>query len=275
MVIKKNPIFRTLCGLVGVAMVKKIIIYLIEKYALKKNNFVLNKKIKFVKSHFRTNDDEVNCQQKQVILDTQQFIERMIYKDENWNYIRFLSVYRAAMQSGSYILYEDNICDGLDSKYTVDGEGIIIHTHHLMDNWLCFYQDLLELDAYELAFDIVLYSVFTEIQIAFQYQDLGNRYRFMIRNNEEAVFECVYQGEFFHNLWSKPLQLELKKKYQLKLVVNKKEFFFFVNGDCIYSIKEVKPFITGNKLCLIFWNSDDKRSIECKVSNIHINELGV
>lgn len=256
-------------------MIKKAIIYLIDQCADIKKHYKTKRKFKYVRNHFAENSDSSNLKHKKRILNTQQFLNTMIYKDENWNYIKFLSDYRATMQTGFRILYEDNKCDGLNTKYRIYKEKVIVQTECLMDNWLCFYQDLPNLDGYEFGFDIIPYSVFTEIQIAFQYQDLGNRYRFMIRNNEEAVFECAYRGEFYHSLWSKPFQLGLRKKHHIKLIVRQKVFSFFVDGNCIYSIKEVKPFITGNKLCLIFWNIDDQRAIECEVSNLYVDELGV
>lgn len=205
--------------------------------------------------------------------DSEILMKQFIYKDEDWNYIKYLDDYRKQMRAGRELKLEDNLCHGERKKYRMEDNRLIVNTKALRDNWLCFILNDFNVGEYLFSFDAEIYSEFTELQIAFRYKNLGNRYRFMIRNNQEAVFECVYNGEFYHSLWQKPYHLELGKKYRISVAVLNKQFLFYIDDELFFSIKEKKQLVSGENLCLILWNKGNSAPIQCTLNNFKLEEI--
>lgn len=195
------------------------------------------------------------------------------YKDESWNYIKNLSEYRMKMSVGETVYYVDNPCQGDPEKYTLclERNRLCVDTMSKKDNWLCFFLNGLNLKQYVLSFDIELATDFTEVQIAFCYKDLGNRYRFMIKNNTEAVFECVYNGEFYHNLRSIPYKLKHGDIKKITVIVLKDRFQFMVDNCCIFSVRESRQLVSGTDIGIILWNANDSAPIKCQISNLTLS----
>lgn len=212
----------------------------------------------------------LSVQKKYSCLD---LLEHITYKDESWNYIRYLADYRQQMQQGNIAVYEDNECYGLGYKYQLCNNSILVNSPSQSNNWLCFYFHQLHPTRYVLTFDIEIATEFTEIQLAFRYQDLGNRYRFMIRNNREAVFECVYRGTFYHSIRQIPYHLELGIKNRIQLVVLDHQYQFIINDMQIFSIKETVPLVSGQTMSIILWNEHNNSPIQCTISDISLIEL--
>lgn len=192
------------------------------------------------------------------------------YKDESWNYIKNLTEYRTKMQAGETVRYTDNFCQGDPEKYTLCLENglLIVDTLPSHDNWLCFFLNNLNLKQYVLSFDIKLDTDFTEIQVAFRYNNLGNRYRFMIKNNTDAVFECVYHGEFYHDLRIFPYKLNHSESKRITVAVLKDRFQFMINKHYIFTIRECRQLVHGTDLGIILWNANDSTPIKCQISNL-------
>lgn len=196
----------------------------------------------------------------------------LTYKDESWNYIHNLRSYQELLAKGSSPDWEDNDC--YSNKYSFDGNSIQARTEAMENNWLCFYINEELPDSYELSYDICIRSVFTEVQVAFNYIDLGNRYRFMIKDNKECLFEAVYEGDFLDSFTKVPYSLTLGLVHRICVRVTKNIYEFFVDGIKILGIKENNGvFINGNRVCLILWEKDDTSSIDCDISNISIRGM--
>lgn len=223
---------------------------------------------KFIELNFREKNTNIRLEKKEKIMDFYDFLNKMIYKDENWNYIKNLKEYLNSIYYNKRIEMIDN--DTELKKYEIKDNKLIANTGKIDNNWNCYYLKKYIPKNYELNYDFIVNSEFEEVQIAFRYKDLGNRYRFMVRNNKEVVFECVYHGIFYNKIIKKDFKFDLGKKYNFKLIVLDNNFFFYINDELIYSIKEYKKMVDGSDILLIFYNKDDKRNVSYEISNFEI-----
>ena len=198
--------------------------------------------------------------------------ELLVYKDENWNYIKNLTQYREMLAKGKEPDWEDNACES--GKYVIEGNCIKVRTEAVPDNWLCFFIDRELPSSYELSFDISVATEFTEVQAAFNYEDLGNRYRFMIKDNRTALFEAVYEGDFLGPFAEVPYSLKLNTKHRICVRVLENVYELLIDGEKVLAVSEDGgPAVGGGRACLILWNRDDAPEIDCEISDISIRGL--
>lgn len=198
--------------------------------------------------------------------------ELLIYKDETWNYIKDLRQYRKFLSKGKHPDWEDNTC--VSDKYEISEDAINVDAKAKADNWLCYYigQELPE--SYEISHDICIHNEFTEVQIAFNYADLGNRYRFMIKDNKTLRFEAVYEGDFLEPFAEVPFILSLGEPHRICVRVNGNRYGYYVDGKKILAVEEKgERSVKGNKSCLILWNEKDFSGITCEISNLTIRSF--
>ena len=85
------------------------------------------------------------------------------------------------------------------NKYVVNKEKKTIEISSQQsngENWLVFLIEHLA-ENYTLEFDYLPKYNICEFQLAFNYRDLKNRNRFLIMENEYAIFDCIKNGFFF------------------------------------------------------------------------------
>lgn len=231
----------------------------------------LRRKYDAVKRNFRISEYSQSIEESGLHLDNDEIIDSFIYKDETWNYIKNIHEYLKSISLGLPIKYEDNFCG--EQKYQVIDDKIVVNSKNKNDNWLSFYlRDMLP-KQYMFRFKIKLFSEFTEVQLAFRYETLGERYRFLLRDNKELAFESVHKGEFYHSLLSVPMRFIKGKEYEFKVYVLQSSYVIFINGKVIFCVTEKKHFSSGNDLCLILWNSTDNAPIECVLSDFELAEV--
>lgn len=239
------------------------------KKIMKKLKFIFFKI--FIKCNYSSTKKEIQYTILKNVMDFKKFKNETIYKDENWNYIKNLKNYLAELNNAKY---EDNVCKS--SRCEITNKKVLIKSENKLNNWNCFFLKKIPSYNYELVLDLIIYSEFEEIQIAFKYQNLGTRYRFMIRNNEETVFECVYNGMFYHRIKKKPFKLKLGKKYKLKIIVLKDKYLYYINDKLIFSIKEHINLINGQEILLILYNNNpQKNSVNCVIEDLNINLINL
>lgn len=194
-----------------------------------------------------------------------------VYKDEKWNFIANLDEYRTAMKRGTIMEYPDNNCTYNDKcKIYVDQSRIHVNTDELNNNWLCFFFNQVSASSWKLSFTVSIENAFTELQVSFNYVDLGNRYRFMIRDNKEAVFEVVKDGEFFHRLYQKRLSLDYNREYKFEIIRQEKKYLWLIDNKPILRVKEKRDLFKQNayKQCLILYNSTNNAAIRCDIKDL-------
>lgn len=243
-------------------MLRKIYNKIKRKYRnyIAKKNFIFSKEfIEYKKTSQKMNFEDLK--------------KELIYKDETWNYINNLDEYLNFIynnRNNNINIYEDNECS--KQKYKILNNNIIIDEQK-DNNWICFFIKSLNTKKYEVSYDVEIESSFEEIQIAFNYANLGNRYRFMIRENKVAAFDCVYKGRFYNNIYTKNFTLEYKKKYNIKLVVLNNRFMYMIDDIPILIIKEKRKIVSGKDLLLIFYNKTNEQPVKCKIKNFEIHNI--
>ena len=196
----------------------------------------------------------------------------LIYKDESWNYIKNLNQYRKYLSKRKEPGWEDNVCES--DKYVISGSTIKVSADAVPDNWLCFYIDQDLPESYEISYDISILNDFTEIQVAFNYVDLGNRYRFMIKDNKTCRFEAVCDGDFLEPFVEVPFSLSLGDTHNICVRVMGNRYAYYVDGKKILSVREKgERTVDGDRACLILWNETDSAGINCELSNITVRSL--
>lgn len=210
------------------------------------------------------------------VLLTNSVFSDLVYKDETWNYIANLDEYRTAMKKGKNLRYPDNKCNyGNKCELCADQSRIHVKTETKNNNWLCFFLNQKVTSSWKLSFTVCIENPFTELQVSFNYVDLGNRYRFMIRDNEEAVFEVVKNGEFFHRLYQKKFSLDYNREYKFEIIRLGKKYLWLIDNNPIWTIKEKKDLFKRDAYdqCLILYNSTDSAAIRCNVKDLNMYRI--
>lgn len=241
--------------------------YILEKLRKLKSYIMY----KLIKSNFLINKEIIVFKQGEKIIDFNEFKDSLVYKDENWNYIINLDEYLKSIHNKNKIMIEDNEIE--NKKYIIKNDNLIINTGKIDYNWVCFFLEQKEEKNFIFEYKLEIKSEFEEIQIAFNYENLGTRYRFMIRNNEMGVFECVYRGDFYNELFKKKIKLKFNKDYVIKVVVLNNNFIFYIDNNVIFSIKEKRRLANGGKIGLIFYNYTDKNNVNCIIKDVNVYKV--
>lgn len=243
-----------------------------------KRKIILLPKWITIKTKFKRISNKRNSDYKTILdlIDSKNLFQlnKVVYKDETWSYIKNLGDYRNKMKHGIYLQLEDNACIP-KNKCIIDSknEEINIATEKCENNWICFFTEQIPNMNYVLSFDASIEHPFTELQISFRYKDLGNRYRFMIRDNREAVFEVVYRGEFYHRLIKFDYALEYGRIYQFIIIVENNKYLWYIDGNLIIGVEERDTMIEDNKCGLILYNATAECGIDCSIRNIKLRNI--
>lgn len=205
------------------------------------------------------------------LLNFDYFKANFVYKDDSWILIKNLAEYLDFIFQNKKYLYDENYID--KKRYSIKKNSISVKSFSHDNNWICMYLDLPNYSNYEIEYDVIPYSSLQEIQIAFNYKDLGNRLRFMVHNDKEVVFEAVYRGVFYHNLRSVNYKIKKGKKYKIKLRVSDNVYSYFINDELILSVKDRRKLIKGDKVCLIFYNQYSNDDVCFDLLNFKFNIL--
>ncbi len=198
------------------------------------------------------------------------FISKLIYKNENWDYVkkrfhnRFLEFYGI----NSYTI--DNVCT--DSKTSRENNDLYFKSTGLKDDWIYYYQQDYKITNYELAFDATFNTHFREIQLAFRYRDFYNRYRFRIEAGL-LHFDIVNKGQFYNSLYTAPFTINLKKKYHFKIVVKGNKYSFLNDDTVIMTISDDMNIYLSGGVAIILWDDSGNSNIDCSYDNIQLNAI--
>lgn len=222
--------------------------------------------------NFEVFEGDIEAQNSSVIAGGKELVEQLVYKDETWNYIKNLRQYQKILSKGKRPDWDDNACAG--DKYVIDEGKIKVDAKAKDDNWLCFYLDQELPESYEISHDICIHNEFTEVQIAFNYADLGNRYRFLIRDNKTLRFEAVYEGDFLEPFTEVPFSLSLGVSHNICVRVKGNRYGYYVDGKKILAVEEKgERYVKGGKSCLILWNETDSSGITCEILDLTVRSL--
>lgn len=238
---------------------------MLEKIKHRWENFRIRKTLWAIKKNYRASE----CKQKELNEKKEiPFFRNYVYKDERWNYVAHMAEYLDCIRYRKPVLLENNSCDSTDRCLVTDERAVSVFSSSKMENWVYFASEEPLGHNYVFSFDIRLLTEFSEIQTAFCYRSLGDRLRFQIRNNKEAVFECIREGKFYNHIFSKPVTLSLHEFHHISLKVFKNEYSYLVDGQEIFHIKSWrKDRRMGKGLCLILYHRDLSSEVRCEIKN--------
>lgn len=232
------------------------------KYKIYKNKY-------FKLYNFST--DEISFRRDSEILTSDELIENLIYKDENWNYI--MNIHRMFMYRsiGINIKLTDNIC--ADYKVEKLSENkLAFKSKGLRDDWIYYYLNKSIEGNFVFEFNSLLNTKFTEFQIAFKHRSISERYRFRVIDNQKLVFETIHGGYFLNEIQSVPFSFELGKNYNIKLLVKNYFYSFIVDDKVIMTIEDTARLLSDGGIALIFWDDslESSSNIDLLVENPHL-----
>ncbi|SFB69933.1 hypothetical protein SAMN04487907_101138 [Zunongwangia mangrovi] len=248
--------------------IKDALIYRIRPILFKK----INKK---VKNNFQSDNKSVeyfDVKETTNIKSVEDFFE---FKDNSWSQIKYIENHMLndltpfKVKDVSY--ENDNVCD--NSKVEFLSDGIIKCFHEGVRNeWVLLkYRNKLQ-KPYIFEFDAKINTVNSEFQIAFNFDNLGKRYRFNFRHNEKLSFEVVYKGFFHNHICSQFLKVDLGVYNNFKIIVCNNYYQYIVNDNVILSVKEKEKLFNASGLALILWDNDGNL-LDVSYKNMKILEI--
>ncbi|WBL22053.1 hypothetical protein [Zunongwangia sp. HRR-M8] len=248
--------------------IKDALIYRIKPILFER----LNKK---VKNNFQSDNKSFEYYDLKKAINIKSVENFFEFKDNSWNQIKYIEnlmlndLIPFKVKDANY--KNDNVCD--NSKVEFLSDGIIKCFHEGVSNdWILLkYQNELQ-TPYIFEFDAKINTINSEFQVAFNFENLGKRYRFNFRHNEKLSFEVVYKGFFHNHIYSKPLSVELGIYNHFKIVVGIDYYQYVVNDIIILSVKETEKLFHASGLALILWENNGN-SIDVSYKNIKFSEI--
>ncbi len=232
--------------------------------------FSVKKTEKKFLSLFKVSKDLVAYKRLENLYPGEDFIGKLIYKNENWELVkkrfhnRFLEFYKVNTNT------IDNDCS--DNKTTRKNNDLYFKSTGLKDDWIYYYQQDYKVRDYELAIDATFNSDFREIQLAFRYRDFYNRYRFRIEAGC-LHFDIVNKGQFYNSLYTAPFPITLKKKYHFKIVVKGNRYSFLNDDTVIMTISDDMNIYLSGGVAIILWDDSGNSNIDCTYENTQLNAI--
>lgn len=142
------------------------------------------------------------------------------------------------------------------------------------ENWCVFVFDEFP-NQFVFEFDVILKQVIQEFQLAFNYQDLRNRNRFLILENKTVAFDLIKDSYFYPIIHEKKYDTVLKigDYNHVKFIKNKTEYCLEINSEIIFLVYERKRIIDGNKMALILWEGSKNRRMNCAIKNLKLSYI--
>lgn len=233
---------------------KKLIFFFLQRV----RNFILfynRNKYKNKISYYEGDFPEYN----NVVMNNDEIIRKMIYKDNRWNYIKYIGqlMWNDMFKFPPFqyrISIIDNVCEDLYIKR--EDNCIKCEVPSKNKNEWIFLQIPNRFTTYEFSFDAIVKTLNSEFQIAFNFESIGRRYRFNLVNNQSLHFDIVENGIFHNELVSMPFSLKLNELYHFVLKVNENKFQYLINGDVVMSIQIKAEKLLKGDIVLTLWNSD-------------------
>lgn len=224
--------------------------------------------------HNKRIENLINEDVRYNVLNTKAFFT---YKDNTWNYIENIWYLmwndlftNKIFRFKNPIFSIDNICKNTKVQYLEN--KIRCYSHGEINDWIFLKFNRSLKKPYVLSFETKLETENSEFQVAFNYNNIGKRYRFNLKNNRVLSFDVVGDGCFVNNICVADLSLKFGVYYNIKIVVTDSVFQYLVNDQIILSVKEETPVFNGESFVFILWDSNG-REVDVCYKNIKIYSL--
>lgn len=214
-----------------------------------------------IKKNFAKSELAFQIQKNGLLYTPSEILNNLQYKDETWNQIKYLetTMWNDLFKFNSLKKkYPTSIIDNDCQNNKVDfyEEEINCKSWGKKNDWILLKFEKALNEPYLVEFDAKIMTETSEFQFAFNYKDLGKRYRFNLKNNKILSFEVVYEGFFHNDIVTVPFSLILNKFYNFKIKIDRTQFQYLVNDKLILSIDQLKPIIDGGEIAFILWDSE-------------------
>lgn len=229
---------------------------------------------RMVKLNYSINLNNIQYSKNELLFSTEDIINNLEIKDESWNQIKYIGDYMwndlfkwRYLKRTNFVNYleEDTICD----KVKLTSESFTCKSSGKKNDWIFIKFEKVLSAPFLVEFDASISTETTEFQFAFNYQSIGERYRFNLTNNKSLSFDVVHKGFFHNHIYSVPCSLKLNTPYNFKILIEDFVFSYFVNDKMILSVYQKKKILKSGNIVLILWDSGIS-NIDSIYKNIHI-----
>lgn len=230
-----------------------------------------------VKQNYSINTKNIQYSKNELLFSTEEIINNLDIKDESWDQIKYIGdlmwndLFKwKYLKKTIHINYltENRICD----KVKLADASIKCNSSGKKNDWI-FIKFKKELTTpFLVEFDALILTETTEFQFAFNYQSIGERYRFNLTNNKTLSFDVIHQGFFHNHIFSVPFSIKLNQQHNFKILVEESVFSYFVDDEMILSISQKIPIIKNGQIVFILWDSG-KSNIDSIYKNINIYKI--
>lgn len=214
----------------------------------------------YVSKNYRVDTDRINVKEVPTDID---FVKEFEYMDETNPDIRNMF----SLQ---------NLIGTVDFKYQVVNDNCIEidAQQNNNENWLAFIVTGIP-EQYIIEFDYTQIQPFCEFQIAFNYESLLNRNRFIVMENREILFDDISTGHFFKPLKGKYANPIFKNGVvnHVSVICTRHYYEFVVNEKSIMIVRAKYRFHKGNGVAIVFWENYHNRRIKAKVEQVIIKKV--
>lgn len=230
-----------------------------------------------VKRNFSLNAEKVIFNKKELLFSNEEILNNLEIRDEIWNEIKHIGDY---MWNDLFkwkilkkpILNKKNELNTNNSKVFKSEGGIHCKSRGKKNDWIFIKFNRILSSPYLVEFNAKVLTETTEFQFAFNYQSIGERYRFNLINNKILNFEVVHAGFFHNKIFSIPYSLTIGKQYKFNVIIENNIFSFLVDDETILSVRQKKRIIESGNIALILWDSGTT-DIDVNYNNIEIYKV--
>jgi hypothetical protein len=197
------------------------------------------------------------------------------YKDENWNYVKKIHQLFLFRRLGIKKQILDNIC--VNNKVTMNTKNnILIKSVDISsEDWVYLIYNNNLSNNFCLSFSTIIYSLFTEFQIAFKHKSILERLRFRIIDNQKVVFEVVNNGYFSKPIVERPFSFVIGRKYYIELFVNEYTYSLVIDHIEVITILDKKCKFKHGGLALIFWDKKERSNINLMIDELKLESIKI
>lgn len=163
--------------------------------------------------------------------------------------------------------------ENLRFRMSKDGDGLrFVHPAGTPYRWVALLPKRDLPDDFALQFRYTPHTVFREqLQFDFQMSSLGDRLRFMVRDNRRLCFSSVSRGAFRPDDFSIPFSFELDTTYDIRISSCRGVYAFAVNGKTLLAVEaEDAGRRTPHGAALLFYDSAPDKVIDLSLADVRL-----
>lgn len=200
-------------------------------------------------------------------------LSQWIFHDENWIRIKRFYEYQPLVNAGFQPKVVDNHQKPTNEVSFLKDGTIVFNEKTTNDyEWLYLFLDpeKYQWDNFSWKFSIRRDTYFRELQFAFRYQDLYNRYRCRFENNH-IYFDKIINCKFYNEIGSVLFPMDLGVWYDVRIDIHENYFGCYV--DDMLKIENFDKDLINGSIAIILWEDNGKTDIKAAVGPMTVHKL--